>query len=76
MGNLLGDVWLAQGRDDPLELTAWRDFPEVIELNIYGKTHPEQRRKMGHSVVKASTSEAALVRAEAFRLALKSRQDD
>ena len=75
MGNLLGDVWLAQRRVERLDLTAWRDFPEVIDVNIYGKTHPEQRRKMGHSVVIASTPEDALARAEAFRLALKSPRD-
>jgi 5-(carboxyamino)imidazole ribonucleotide synthase len=75
MGNLLGDVWLSQGHDDRLELAAWRDFPEVVEMNIYGKTHAEQRRKMGHSVVMASTSDDALARAEAFRLALKSPRD-
>jgi len=72
MGNLLGDVWLAQGRDGELDFTAWQDFPEVVEVNIYGKSHPERRRKMGHSVVMAPTSEEALARAEAFRLALKS----
>jgi 5-(carboxyamino)imidazole ribonucleotide synthase len=72
MGNLLGDVWLAQGHHDRLDLAAWRDLPEVVEMNIYGKHHPEQRRKMGHSVVMAATSEEALALAEAFRMALKS----
>ena len=46
--------------------------PEVIEMKIYGKTHPEQLRKMEHSVVIASTSEDAFVRAESFHFSLKS----
>ena len=71
MGNLLGDVWLAQGREPRLDLTAWKDFPEVVEVNIYGKTRVEQGRKMGHSVVMASAPDHALARAEAFRLALE-----
>jgi phosphoribosylaminoimidazole carboxylase (NCAIR synthetase) len=74
MGNLLGDVWLAQGRDGRLELTAWRDFPEVVELHIYGKIRPERKRKMGHSVVIASNPGDALELAGAFRLSLMSSQ--
>ncbi len=73
MGNLLGDVWLAQGREDPLDLSVWQAFPEVIDVHIYGKKRPEPRRKMGHSVVIAASPEEALERAEAFRLALRSR---
>lgn len=72
MGNLLGDVWLAQGGGERLNLAAWRDFPDVVEVNIYGKTRPHPRRKMGHSVVFAASSETAFSRAEAFRIALKS----
>ncbi len=72
MGNLLGDVWLAQGRSDQLDLAAWRDFPEVLEVNLYGKSRPEKRRKMGHTVVMADSPDVALERAESFREALKS----
>ena len=73
MGNLLGDIWLAQGHGDQLELGAWRDFPDVVEVNLYGKTRPEKRRKMGHTVVMAASHDDALSRAESFRRALKSR---
>ena len=76
MGNLLGDVWIDQGFGEKLDLAAWRDFPEVLDVNIYGKTRPEHRRKMGHSVVIAATPDDALERAESFRVALKSRARD
>lgn len=72
MGNLLGDVWLAQGHGDKLDLGAWRDFPDVLEVNLYGKKHPEKRRKMGHTVVMGARPDDALARAESFRQALKS----
>jgi 5-(carboxyamino)imidazole ribonucleotide synthase len=72
MSNLLGDVWLAQGHGDQLDLGVWRDFPEVLELNLYGKTRPERRRKMGHAIVMAGDPDDVLDRAERFREALKS----
>jgi 5-(carboxyamino)imidazole ribonucleotide synthase len=75
MGNLLGDVWLAQGHGERLDLGAWRDFPEVLELNLYGKTRPERRRKMGHTVVMADLPDDALTRADRFRQALMSRSN-
>jgi phosphoribosylaminoimidazole carboxylase (NCAIR synthetase) len=71
MGNLLGDVWLAQGRAGPsLDLGAWASFEDVIDVHIYGKTDPQVRRKMGHFVVRSTSGEGALERAEAFREAL------
>ena len=70
MGNLLGDVWLAQGRDDSLDVTAWQFFPDVIDVQDYGKRAPAPRRKMGHFVVQSSSAGDALDRAEAFRTAL------
>jgi 5-(carboxyamino)imidazole ribonucleotide synthase len=73
MGNLLGDVWLAQGRGAELDLHAWRDFPDVIEVHLYGKSAPALRRKMGHFVVHSSTQGEALLRAEAFRKCLAKR---
>jgi 5-(carboxyamino)imidazole ribonucleotide synthase len=49
MGNLLGDVWLKQGRTQgPLDLTAWKDHPEIVELYLYGKEKAQAQRKMGH----------------------------
>ncbi len=70
MGNLLGDVWLAQGRDDSLDMTAWQAFPDVIDVQVYGKRSPEPRRKMGHFIVHSALAADALARAEAFRTAL------
>jgi 5-(carboxyamino)imidazole ribonucleotide synthase len=75
MGNLLGDVWLAQGRTGPsLDLAAWASFEDVIDVHIYGKTDPQVRRKMGHFVVRASSGQGALERAHAFREALSTRK--
>jgi 5-(carboxyamino)imidazole ribonucleotide synthase len=71
MGQLLGDVWLAQGKKGgALDLAALRDFPEVVEVYTYGKRDARTRRKMGHFVVRADTMERALERARAFRAAL------
>jgi 5-(carboxyamino)imidazole ribonucleotide synthase len=75
MGNLLGDVWLAQGRESAIDLSAWSDFPDVIEVHLYGKREPAQRRKMGHFVVQEKAQADALARAEAFRAALTKRSD-
>lgn len=71
MGQLLGDVWLAQGRDGgALDLTAWKDFPDVVDVYVYGKRHARPNRKMGHFVVRADTALAAAQRALEFREAL------
>ncbi len=72
MGNLLGDVWLAQGRQEgALDLSAWARFPEVVDVYLYGKSHARPKRKMGHFVVHAKDGPAALERARAFRQALR-----
>lgn len=72
MGQLLGDVWLAQGREGgPLDLSAWRDFPDVVDVYVYGKRTARSARKMGHFVVRADTADEAVVRARAFRRALE-----
>jgi 5-(carboxyamino)imidazole ribonucleotide synthase len=72
MGNLLGDVWLAQGRSGgPLDLTAWREFPEVVDVYLYGKREARAKRKMGHFVVHAPTPDEAVAKARAFRTALQ-----
>lgn len=71
MGQLLGDVWLAQGlKGGALSLAALRDFPEVAEVYTYGKRDARTRRKMGHFVVRADSMERALARAREFRAAL------
>lgn len=69
MGNLLGDVWLAQGRDR-LDLSCWKDHPNVVDVVLYGKREARARRKMGHYVTHASTPEEAIAAARAFREAL------
>jgi 5-(carboxyamino)imidazole ribonucleotide synthase len=71
MGNLLGDVWIAQGQSGmTIELAAWAAFEDVVDVYIYGKSEPQARRKMGHFVVRSTTADVALERAERFREAL------
>jgi 5-(carboxyamino)imidazole ribonucleotide synthase len=74
MGQLLGDVWLAQGRDGgALDLSAWRDFPDVVDVYVYGKRHARPNRKMGHFVVRAENATLASARALEFRHRLMTR---
>jgi 5-(carboxyamino)imidazole ribonucleotide synthase len=74
MGNLLGDVWLAQGRSGgPLDLSAWQRFPEVVDVYLYGKREARPKRKMGHFVVHAGSAAEAARLAGEFRRALVSR---
>ncbi len=71
MGNLLGDVWLSQGRTGgALDLAAWKRFPDVVDVFLYGKHQARPNRKMGHFVVRADAPERAMERARAFRAAL------
>jgi len=71
MGQLLGDLWLAQGRSGGLlDLSAWADFPDVLDVYVYGKRQARPNRKMGHFVVRADTADEAEARALAFRAAL------
>jgi 5-(carboxyamino)imidazole ribonucleotide synthase len=84
MGNLLGDVWLAQrsrraipAADDThvdgpfaLDLSVLRRFPEVVDVVLYGKREVEARRKMGHFVTAAPDAVQAAAAAKAFRVAL------
>lgn len=72
MGQLLGDVWLAQGREGgALDLSAWKDFPDVIDVYVYGKRRARAGRKMGHFVVHGKTVPEVTARALAFRAALE-----
>lgn len=74
MGQLLGEVWLAQGRTGgALDLSAWKDFPDVVDVYVYGKREARPNRKMGHYVVHADTPERALERAVLFREHLRRR---
>jgi 5-(carboxyamino)imidazole ribonucleotide synthase len=74
MGNLLGDVWLAQGRSGgALDLSAWERFPQVVDVYLYGKREARPKRKMGHFVVHAPTATAAAELAQQFRAALMTR---
>lgn len=69
MGNLLGDVWLAQGRKE-LDVSALARHPQVIDLVLYGKHEARAGRKMGHFVTYAENADAALSAARAFRESL------
>lgn len=72
MGQLLGEVWIAQGRTGgALDLTAWKDFPDVVDVYVYGKREARPNRKMGHFVVHADTPERAMERAVLFRQRLR-----
>ena len=72
MGQLLGEVWLAQGRTGgALDLAAWKDFPDVVDVYVYGKHEARPNRKMGHYVVHADTPERAMERAVLFRQRLR-----
>ena len=72
MGQLLGDVWLQQGRTGgALDLSCWADFPDVVDVFLYGKREARPNRKMGHFVVHGPTSDVVLKRAAAFRAALQ-----
>jgi 5-(carboxyamino)imidazole ribonucleotide synthase len=74
MGQLLGEVWIAQGRTGgALDLSAWKDFPDVVDVYVYGKREARPNRKMGHFVVHADTPERALERAVLFRERLRRR---
>jgi 5-(carboxyamino)imidazole ribonucleotide synthase len=75
MMNLLGDVWLAQGKsqfDADLDLSELRNHPQVLDVVIYGKREPRAKRKMGHFITYGKTSENAIEAAHAFRNSLMS----
>jgi 5-(carboxyamino)imidazole ribonucleotide synthase len=72
MGNLLGDVWIAQGRERDLDLAPLARFPDVVEVVLYGKSEARERRKMGHYTCRAASADEALRRTREFREALRS----
>lgn len=73
MGNLLGDIWLAQSRER-LDLGCWKDHPNVVDVVLYGKRAARARRKMGHFVTHANTADEAVASARAFREALANKE--
>jgi 5-(carboxyamino)imidazole ribonucleotide synthase len=66
MANLLGESWGTE-KTTPLDLGAWREYPDVVEVALYGKRDAQPRRKMGHFVVCGSETDATVARARAFR---------
>ena len=66
MGNLLGDVWLAQGGDE-LNLSPLAKHPNVVDVVLYGKHEARAGRKMGHFVTHGKTADQALQSAKDFR---------
>jgi 5-(carboxyamino)imidazole ribonucleotide synthase len=66
MANVLGDSWGAD-KFTNLDLAAWKDFPDVVEVVMYGKREAQARRKMGHFVVAGADASTAVARARAFR---------
>ncbi len=73
MGNLLGDVWQAQGDSTDLDLSVWEHHPAVTEVYLYGKDQVHPRRKMGHFVGRGNDPTAALAAAREFRRDLMNR---
>jgi 5-(carboxyamino)imidazole ribonucleotide synthase len=75
MGQLLGDVWLAQRREGgALNFSAWAARPEIEEVFLYGKTEARRGRKMGHFTVQAPSADAAAASVLSLRALLTSRQ--
>jgi len=66
MANLLGEAW-GNDKTTSLDLAAWSDFPDVVEVVMYGKREAQIRRKMGHFVVSGPSADAAIARARDFR---------
>jgi 5-(carboxyamino)imidazole ribonucleotide synthase len=60
MLNLLGDLWLADGTDDPVE-PAWDTVLSLtgVHLHLYGKRQARRGRKMGHLTVTAADLSSA-----------------
>ncbi|MDX2105569.1 MAG: 5-(carboxyamino)imidazole ribonucleotide synthase [Candidatus Melainabacteria bacterium] len=78
MMNLLGDVWLAQNKNNeraPLNLTPLPEHESVMEVVLYGKELARARRKMGHFITRSQKPAKALELALDFREALKKVQN-
>jgi len=80
MGNLLGDLWLSQNASaraafEGLDLSALVDFPEVVDVVIYGKTEARPKRKMGHFIAASDSLVHLIEVADKFRARLSVPRD-
>ncbi len=73
MAQLLGEVWLAQDRQDSLDLASWAHHLDVLEVYLYGKQGVRPKRKMGHLIARGIDAAGAESAALAFRDALMAR---
>jgi 5-(carboxyamino)imidazole ribonucleotide synthase len=75
MGNILGDVWSAQGKQasDELDLSCLANHSDTVAIILYGKSSARPKRKMGHFVTYALEAEKALASVQNFRQSLKRR---
>jgi len=70
MANLLGDLWLRDGKPVEPNWIAALAVSNDLKLHLYGKTEPRVGRKMGHVTAIADTARVALERVLAARQAL------
>lgn len=67
MAQLLGEVWEAQGRTGPLDVSGWDDDSDIVEVYQYGKADVRTQRKMGHLIGTGVDADAADATVRAFR---------
>ena len=70
MGNLLGDTWISQGNNYELNLEKWKEYPEIIDIILYGKAEARLNRKMGHFISFSKKSGLHIEVANKFRKSL------
>jgi len=73
MANLLGDLWLREGRAVVPNWSAALAASPDVKLHLYGKLTPRAGRKMGHFTATASTAAEAIAKVQAARAALNPR---
>ncbi len=76
MANLLGDIWLKQNNNSEpnLDLSARKNYPQIVDIVIYGKKEARIGRKMGHFVTYAQDAKEAIDSALSFRESLSTRK--
>lgn len=67
---ILGETVFAQGGTGELDLSPWRDFPDVLEVVRYGMVPSRRNEEIGRFAVQAQDAEAALALAQRFGQAL------
>lgn len=67
MENILGDVYIKQGHTKNLNLNAWKNNPDVVDVRLYGKDKAEEKRKMGHFIAMQKTRTDVIKAAEKFK---------